>query len=348
MILNAQPPVDGKWRAPQPCEVVSCNVYLVRHLRPEQVLASTSLAQHGVFSRRQALAAGFGIEAIRYRVSCGRWRRVLPEVYTEAATPLTWHSKQMAACLWAGDGSAASHRAAARLWRLNGFATARLELSTVGRRRPIDLGFRAHRVDRFILNEIVYVDGIPTTSVRRTLLDLAGLKVKYTSSALDQSLRLGMTSLPEMWALYEQEWTRGRRGIAILRGMLVERSDGQAPTHSEMETMMERLIRRGRLAKPRRQWPVTIPTGPIYLDFAYPHRSLDIECDSYAWHMDREAFERDRRRDAELQRLGWTVLRFTWSQLKWQGDWVIDQIRHHLDKPDSLREQRRVVPDRSP
>jgi very-short-patch-repair endonuclease len=270
----------------------------------------------------------------------------MPEVYAQAGTPLTWHAKQMAACLWAGEGSAASHRAAARLWRLNGFSTAPVELSTIGTRRPFELGFRAHRVDRFILDEIVLLDRIPTTSVRKTLLDLAGLKLKYTASALDQSLRLEMTSLSEMWALYEQEWTRGRRGIAILREMLIERSDGQAPSHSEMETMMERLIRRGRLAKPRRQWPVTIPTGPIYLDFAYPHRSLDIECDSYAWHMDREAFERDRRRDAELQRLGWTVLRFTWSQLKWQSDWVISQIRHHLDSPRPSFKQRRVVPER--
>ena len=255
----------------------------------------------------------------------------MAEVYAHSGTPITWEGRVMAACLWGGEGSAASYRAAARIWGFVGFEYAPVEISTLNGKRPPGNAFTAHRMDRFLLEDISRVSGIPTTSVRRTLLDLAGAKARYTSSSLDYSLRLGLTSLGEMWSLYEQEWTRGRRGIAILRALLIERSDGQAPSQSEMETMLGDLIREGDLPKPRRQHPVRIPSGPIYLDFAYPYRRLNLECDSYAWHMDREAFERDRRRDAELQRLGWTVLRFTWSQLKYQGDWVIDQIRYHLE-----------------
>lgn len=305
----------------------------IDRLSPDGILSATALAQHGVFNRRQAVAAGLSIASIRYRIETGKWKKVFPRVYAFAGTPIGWQARQMAACLWAGEGSAASHKAAARLWGFVAFGHAPVEISTTGTNRPFGLGFIAHRVDRFLLGEIVAVDGIPTTSVRRTLLDLAGANAKYTSSSLDQALRLGLTSLGEMWALYEQEWTRGRRGIAILRNLLIERTDGQAPSQSEMETMLSGLIRDGHLPKPARQYPVTIPAGSIFLDFAYPQRWLNIECDSYAWHMDREAFERDRRRDAELQRLGWTVLRFTWSQLKWQGDWVIDQIRYHLEHP---------------
>jgi very-short-patch-repair endonuclease len=46
--------------------------------------------------------------------------------------------------------------------------------------------------------------------------------------------------------------------------------------------------------------------------------------------MDRESFERDRRRDAELQALGWAVLRLTWAQLRWDPRYVIGLLRHHL------------------
>lgn len=37
--------------------------------------------------------------------------------------------------------------------------------------------------------------------------------------------------------------------------------------------------------------------------------------DGYAYHAGREAFERDRRRDAELQAAGLRVIRVTWRRI---------------------------------
>jgi very-short-patch-repair endonuclease len=56
-----------------------------------------------------------------------------------------------------------------------------------------------------------------------------------------------------------------------------------------------------------------------------------IECDSYAFHMERAAFERDRRRDGELGLLGWRVLRITWAQLRYEPRYVIELLRRHLE-----------------
>jgi very-short-patch-repair endonuclease len=66
---------------------------------------------------------------------------------------------------------------------------------------------------------------------------------------------------------------------------------------------------------------------------------LAIEVDSYTWHMDRKAFERDRRRDNELRALGWTVFRFTWAMLRFEPERVIDLIRGHLLRPLSSRHE---------
>jgi very-short-patch-repair endonuclease len=239
----------------------------------------------------------------------------------------------MAACLWAGPETAASHRAAAHLWGWNGFESPPIEISTTSRKRPHGLDIVAHRVDRYLLEEITSLAGIPVTSARRTLLDLCGKKHPRRERALDQALRDEIVSLRQIWRLYEKEWARGRRGIAILRDLLVERTPGQAPTQSELEDMLARIIREAGLPGPERQYEVALPSGTKYIDFAYPALLLAIETDGYAWHGDREAFDRDRERDNELQTLGWRVLRFTYTMLRWEPERVVDMIRKHLYPP---------------
>jgi very-short-patch-repair endonuclease len=133
-----------------------------------------------------------------------------------------------------------------------------------------------------------------------------------------------------MWLLYEEEWTRGRRGIAILRAMLAERTAGAAPTQSELERLLMAVVSDFSLPEPTRQYSITLPFGDVHADFCYPEARLVIETDGYAVHSDRESFERDRERDAELLLLGWRTLRFTWAQLKWRQEWVAETIRAYL------------------
>jgi very-short-patch-repair endonuclease len=82
----------------------------------------------------------------------------------------------------------------------------------------------------------------------------------------------------------------------------------------------------GRLPHPVVQHPVSCNGRTLWLDFAYPDIRLGIEGDGYGTHGLREAFERDRRRDADLIALGWMVLRFTWKQVRNESDWVVDRI----------------------
>jgi len=50
------------------------------------------------------------------------------------------------------------------------------------------------------------------------------------------------------------------------------------------------------------------PVGRYFVDFANPAARVAIECDGAAYHADEE---RDQRRQAAIEALGWTVYRFT-------------------------------------
>jgi very-short-patch-repair endonuclease len=51
------------------------------------------------------------------------------------------------------------------------------------------------------------------------------------------------------------------------------------------------------------------------VDLHWPEQRLVVEFDGWAYHSTREAFERDRRRDADLQLAGERVIRVTHRQL---------------------------------
>ena len=180
------------------------------------------------------------------------------------------------------------------------------------------------------MNNVERVNGILVTSARWTLLDLAGSKHHRTGAALDQSIARRLVSLGTMWLLYEEQWTRGRRGIAILRPLLNERTPGNAPDDSELERLLDGIVRDFQSPEPDRQVWIDLPEKTIRVDYCYPRSKLVIETDSYAYHSDREAFTNDRIRDNELQALGWRVLRFTWAQLRFNPAEVAAMLLKHL------------------
>jgi hypothetical protein len=194
-----------------------------------------------------------------------------------------------------------------------------------------------HRVDTHLLPEIVHIRGIPATSGRRTALDLAGMRHPRTEGVVDAILRRGLDDIGAMWLYLEREWQRGRRGVRILGEALIPRTQGRAPTDSDLELELRGLMDAAGLAEPEHQFPIRIACAEVHADLSYPWIRLDIEVDSRSWHLNRVSFERDRERDNELQMLGWTVLRFTWAQIRYRSEWVIDTIRTTTERLRELR-----------
>jgi very-short-patch-repair endonuclease len=279
---------------------------------------------------------GWSEDAIERMVHSGTLTRALPNTFTVLGAPCTWDQGLALALAWAGEGSAASHGAAARKLGLSGFDYSPVEISTTIKKRAAGLCLPngepliVHRVDEYFLRDIRTIENCSVTTPRRTILDLTGANHRRSERALDDALFKGLTTLGDMCAFYEESWTRGRRGIAILRDRLAQRTLGYGPTQTDLEDLYVGIVIRFNLPQPIRQYPMVLDGEDIRIDFGYPRSDLLIECDSYAWHGDRAAFDRDRDRDNRLRALGWTVFRFTYSKLKFEPEGVAVLVRAHL------------------
>ena len=271
--------------------------------------------QHGVITRGQALSAGLSPRQVEHRLCSGVWSRLLPRVYAPVELRATWHQRVMAACLWAGDGAAASHRTAAALLRLPGFAKAKIEISTPRRlRRP---GLVAYRRS-LRPNDVMKVDGIPVTSVPITLLNLAAVEsLDRLEVAVDDVLVRGLVTWGRLQRVFEEDM-RGVAGAVPLRSVL-EGYKHAAP-ESPLERRFLRLLRAAGLPEPEVQYPIREGERLVArVDFAYPEIRLAMEVDGYRWHGGRRAWVRDLSRGNGIAARSWRILHIAKEHMDGSG-----------------------------
>lgn len=293
-------------------------------------------AQYGVLSRAQAVDAGLSPRAIDRRTESGRWEVVLPGVYRLAGAPPSWHQLVLSACLWAGRDAFASHRTAAALWELEGFAPGAVEVSTTRRMRRAGITVHFSYVPEC---DRARVTAIPVTDVTRTLLDLGAVtEEEMVEVALDDALRRGLTSIPRLRWRLEELASKGRRGVGVLRGLLNARDLTKAPPESVLEARLIRMLRRARLPEPTKQYEVR-QRGRLLarVDLAYPELRVAIEADGYRYHSGRVAWQRDLERRNELTSHGWRVIHVTWKDVVSDGQKIVGEIRRALGNPGQLR-----------
>ncbi len=262
-------------------------------------------------------------------MAAGKLTEVLPGVYAFAGVPPTDRQRLMAACLWAGDGAVASHRAAGSLWDIEGFTAAPVEISTtVGGSRP-PKGVVCHRVASMPPPEaplkapdpgrdVTRRQGIPVTTPARTLLDLGAVAGKRrVERAMHQLLRRGLVSVERLQRIVDEAGGRGRRGAGVLRGILKACGPAYIPPESELEARVFNLLRGSGLPMPVPQYRIRDQDGNVILraDFAFVEDWLALLIDGYSVHSDREAWYEDRRKRNAVVVLGWRVLVITYDDL---------------------------------
>ncbi|MDP9293551.1 MAG: DUF559 domain-containing protein [Actinomycetota bacterium] len=211
----------------------------------------------------------------------------------------------MAAVLACGDGAVLSHHAAAALYGLRPTLPAEVDVTVAGRQARHRPGIRVHRTRRLPTGEVTRRQGIPVTTPERTLRDLAAvLPPKDLKRALEQAEVQRLLTLP-----LDEQFTR-HRGAKALRAVAT-RHDAPALTRSEAEIRVLALVEAARLPRPAGN----VRLHGYEVDLLWRPERLVAEVDGYAFHSTRAAFERDRRRDAELQTAGYRVLRVTWRQI---------------------------------
>ena len=95
----------------------------------DDALRALAATQYAVVARRQARALGATPSAMRNRLNGPDWELATPRVLRLVGAPRGIRQELMIAVLDAGPGAAVSHRAAAALWRLPGFAFDAAEVS---------------------------------------------------------------------------------------------------------------------------------------------------------------------------------------------------------------------------
>lgn len=295
----------------------------------DRVLAELAARQHGVVGRRQLLAIGVTRGAIRRRLTAGRLHPIYLGVYAVGHRAITRHGRWMAAVLACGDGALLSHRSAAALWGLSrpwGLGAGAAMDVTVHRgqahNRP---GIVVHRSRRIDDDDRSRRDGIPVTAVARTLLDLAGtVGRRRLNQSWEEADRLGLLDLKAVAQLCER--AGGRRGARLLGAVLADHRGPAPATRSELERRFLRLCREAGLPAPA----VNVLVDGLEADAVWEGRRLVVELDGYAYHRTRASFERDRRRDEQLQLAGYRVLRVTHRRLADQPGSVVRAIRSLL------------------
>ena len=196
----------------------------------DREIAAIALRQHGVIEYRQLIRLGLSPKAIAHRVETGRLHRIHRGVYAVGHAKLSGRGQWMAAVLAAGDDAALSHRSAASLWGLPVPASSLIDVTAPkDRRRP---GIAIHEAV-LLPDEHTSRDGIPVTTVARTILDLAATEPRHVERALREAERRRLADTTPLAALLTRY--PGRRGTARIREILDAGHAHLGITRSELE-----------------------------------------------------------------------------------------------------------------
>ncbi|HEX5930061.1 MAG TPA: DUF559 domain-containing protein [Solirubrobacterales bacterium] len=212
-------------------------------------------------------------------------------------------------------------------------APASIDVIALGKRGSNIDGIHPHDVRRPQLWETGAFDGIPCTSPARTFVDLAG--VVGTRTLRSAFERAAARKLLDLGAIELSIGDGGRTGTRTLRELLDEwRPAKPALAEGRLKSPLEAkilplLARRG-LPMPLSNAPVDLADGRIEVDFLWPDHRFVLEADSRAFHATDVAAERDRWRDRELVRAGFSAMRVTHREAETEAAAVADALSIRL------------------
>jgi predicted transcriptional regulator of viral defense system len=275
----------------------------------DAAIAAIAARQHGVIARIQLLRLRLGRRAIAHRIEQGRLHVIHRGVYAVGHARLTIHGRWMAAVLACGEGARLSFRSGAMLWNVRRTERGLIEVTSPrsGRGRP---GIHRHQAE-LPSDEVTVHHGIPTTTVPRTLLDLATVLTPHQlARAVNEAEVQRLTDPLSLDALLER-YPR-RPGVPALRAIL-----GQSATltRGELEKRFREFLLKAGLPLPEANASVQVDGVWYEVDCLWREQRLIVELDGRTTHGTTQAFETDRARDRILQAAGFRVVRITWRQL---------------------------------
>jgi hypothetical protein len=182
-------------------------------------------------------------------------------------------------------------------------------------------GIRIHRSRLIHPDDRTIVDGISTTSVARTIVDLADvLEDRPLAAVVNEAEVLKRFDLAKVNAVLTR--LPGRTGRHRLARVLDAYSEPPGYTLTEAEGRLLDLCERHSLPRPQRLF-----LAGFELDFYWADARLAVEVDGGAFHRTERAFHEDRRRDRRLAAVGIQVARIAWADLAGDGAELAAELR---------------------
>jgi predicted transcriptional regulator of viral defense system len=299
-------------------------------------LGALAARQASFISSRQAAEYGLTPAAIRWRVEEQLWTRARNGLYQVNGVSGDLRGLMRGAVAILPD-AAISHESAAELHGIPLVPRGNAVVTVHARTTHGYPGVTVHRSLDLATHQIVTIDDLRTTSVPRTLIDLAAVcKKGLVARAMDEMLASGRVRIEELVSVFEETARQGRTGSKTIRELLGERVGDELVSASKLEQVGMSLFDRGGIPRPEWQYPA--PCNPEErIDFAWPPYLAGVEGDGRRWHTRVADFERDRRRDRLSILHRWTILRFTWFDFTKRADEVLTQVRQLLEQRDPAR-----------
>jgi predicted transcriptional regulator of viral defense system len=168
-----------------------------------QALYDVAASQEGIFTTRQALAAGYSPPLLAHHQKAGRITRIRRGIYRLVHFPPGEQEELVAAWLWTDTAGVLSHQTALSLHGLSDVLPAQihitLPLSWRHRRFRVPRGIVLHHAD-IPADQRTWVGAVPVTAVRRTLSDcaLAALPPDLLRQGARQALARGLVTRPDL------------------------------------------------------------------------------------------------------------------------------------------------------
>lgn len=212
-------------------------------------------------------------------------------------------------------------------WGLDGLDELRLEWSVPHGSKVT--ASNVYRRRKFPELEVVERAGVVVTSVRQTLLDVAGRRdLDLVEAGYESALRQGLIDDLEtrLWVAERGGW----HGAPGLRAVQRRRKPGERPTGSYPETVALQLFRRERM-RAQRQFPVWDDDGDFigFGDFGHPPKMCINEIDGLKGH-DLSQRQHDYNRQGRMEDVGYLVRRHTAEDVLYRQRYFIQRTRRAI------------------
>ncbi|MEA2023211.1 MAG: type IV toxin-antitoxin system AbiEi family antitoxin domain-containing protein [Actinomycetota bacterium] len=301
---------------------------------PDRIALDIASRQGGVLTRGQAIDCGISAPSIKYRLRRRRWTKISRSVYR--LIELDQPSDLLRAAITVLPNSVISHQSAAEFHEIQrvqrGLATVTVHTRTTHSFPAVEV----HRSHDLRTEHTRVFNGLPYTTLPRTVVDLAGiLRPKHIERIADDLITEKRLTVERLNAILRDVGRRGKPGSTVIRALLEDRGHGVDRNATGLERRGLAVLRSGSLPDPALEY--SIPWNPARrFDACYPQWHIAIEWDSRRWHLSDTAFEQDRERDRSALLHGWAVYRFTWHDVTERPDHVVETIRAAIERSARL------------